>query len=511
MDTDASSRRNVMLVTAIGLATASAAEMHPAQAQPASVPRPAPAAQPPGAQVAAARSFAQVTKPADGVNMPAGYVRMMAQMAYAWGWPLVNMSNRRAAITQAPAPGLQGGVVPVAPRGRLAMLVDYVSPNQSFVACPNQDVAYGVGYFSLDVEPVVFQVPDFGDRFWIYALYDARTDQFANLGKPYGTRRGFYLVVGPNWRGRVPAGITAVIRATTELANAVPRVFMDDTAADRAAIRPLINQIMAYPLAEFDGRMKTIDYAALPHFPAPANSGGGETKWVVPERFFAQLPAVMDAVSPLPGEEALFANIRQLLNAGARDPRVAAVMTEAAVQAERDIMQDFFQWQYNGVPAGNGWHRSKNNAQWGVDYFNRTGTAKSNILDNKPTETQYFYTDLDAAGVQLNGANAYSITFPAGQTPPVRGFWSLTLYNEHHLFHANPLNRFSLGTKNRSLLRNADGSLTLHAGGTSPGQGREATWLPAPDGTFSLYIRAYWGEQAIIDGSWQPPRIEKIG
>jgi hypothetical protein len=92
----------------------------------------------------------------------------------------------------------------------------------------------------------------------------------------------------------------------------------------------------------------------------------------------------------------------------------------------------------------------------------------------------------------------------------VRGFWSVTLYNEHHLFHANPLNRFSLGTKNRTLQRNPDGSLTLYAGATSPGRDRETNWLPAPDGAFSLYIRAYWGEQPILDRSWQPPRIEKL-
>jgi Protein of unknown function (DUF1254) len=71
-------------------------------------------------------------------------------------------------------------VLPVAPRGRVAMLSDYIDPGQNFVTRPNQDVVYGLGYFSLDEEPVVAQVPDFGSRFWTYALYDARTDQFGN-------------------------------------------------------------------------------------------------------------------------------------------------------------------------------------------------------------------------------------------------------------------------------------------------------------------------------------------
>ena len=91
-------------------------------------------------------------------------------MAYVWGWAMVNSFNRRAGITQAPAPGRLGGVVPVAPRGRLCMLNDYVLPKQSFVACPNQDVCYGVLFASLDEEPVrIFfpmVAPPHNDRYY---------------------------------------------------------------------------------------------------------------------------------------------------------------------------------------------------------------------------------------------------------------------------------------------------------------------------------------------------------
>lgn len=441
--------------------------------------------------------------------MPEGYVRAIAQFAYAWAWPMVNQSSRRALITQAPRLGLNGGIVPVAPRGRIAMLVDYIKPEETFVTCPNQDVVYGNGYFSLDEEPVVAQVPNFGDRFWVYALYDGRSDQFGQMGKAYGTRPGFYLLVGPNWRGRTPAGITAVIRCPTELANAIPRIFMNDTAEDRAAIRPVVNQVAIYPLSEFNGRMKTIDYAALPHFPVPP-SNGEEMHWVNPERFFEQLPAVLDAVPPLPGEEAIYANVRQILNAAKANPAIARLLTETAVAAEREIVSPTFAWRYNGVPTGNNWQRSSNGAQFGIDYYGRLSTAKSNMFENRPTETQYFFTDDDSASDALMGANSYAITFPPGQTPPVRGFWSMTLYNDKHLFHPNAQNRFSLGTKNTSLARNPDGSLTIYAGKDSPGAGREANWLPAPEGAFSLFIRAYWGQQAVLDGSWQPPKIEKL-
>jgi hypothetical protein len=129
------------------------------------------------------------------------------------------------------------------------------------------------------------------------------------------------------------------------------------------------------------------------------------------------------------------------------------------------------------------------------------------MYDNRPEETKYIYTDYDTAGKPLRGQNSYAITFPKGQLPPVKGFWSVTLYNEHHFFHANPLNRYSLGTKSKSLKLNADGSLTLYVGTKFPGKDKEDNWLPAPPGAFSLYIRAYWADPAILDGTWKPPVI----
>jgi hypothetical protein len=413
-------------------------------------------------------------------------------------------------ITQAPEPGLLGGVLPVAPRGHLAMLHDYIEPSDRFVVCPNQDVAYGLGFFDLDSEPVVIQVPDFGDRFWVYALYDQRTDQFGELGKPYGTKPGFYLLAGPSWKGDVPSGITGVVRSSTSLANAVPRVFQNDTAEDHKAIQPVINQIVAYPLAAFDGTMKTIDWSKAPSIPAPDVKGRAETKWVVPERFFDQFGEALAMVPPLPGEEALYAQFRWLNDIAAKDPDIKKLMIDEAVATEKEVIDPFFQWKHNGKPAGNGWNRSVNNAQWGIDYFNRTGTAKSNMFDNRPNETQYFYTDNDAAGAPLDGSKTYAITFPAGQEPPVNGFWSLTLYDQYHFFSPNALKRYSLGTKSEGLKRNKDGSLTLYAGSVSPGKDKESNWLPAPKEPFSLYIRAYWGKPAILDGTWTPPAIERL-
>lgn len=455
-------------------------------------------------------TFDALSMPSAEVSPHEAYARALARTAYVWGWPMVNQMNRRAKITQAPHPGLLGGIIPVAPQGQIGMLHDYIVPEERFVVCPNQDVVYGLGFFDLDSQPVVIQVPDFGDRFWVYALYDQRTDQFGELGKPYGTKPGFYLMVGPKWQGEVPAGIAGVVRSSTSLANAIPRIFQNDTDEDRQAIQSVVDQVVAYPLSEFDGRMKTIDWSALPDIANPEQGSDKETGWIVPEKFFDQFPKMLDMVAPLPGEEALYVQFRWLMDLAAKNPDIKKALVEEAVATESDLIAPFFLWKHNGRPAGNGWNRSVNNAQWGIDYFNRTGTAKSNMFDNRPNETQYFYTDGDSSGRQLEGRKGYAVTFAAGQEPPVNGFWSLTLYNENHFFFPNDLKRYSLGTKNANLLRNQDGSLTLYVGSSSPGRDKETNWLPAPEGKFSLYIRAYWGKQAILDGSWLPPMIEAI-
>lgn len=452
---------------------------------------------------------ASITQPASGVVMTPGYAATIARTAYLWGWPLVNMLNRNAAITQAPHPGRLNGVLPAAPRGHLAMLSDYVEPDQTFIACPNQDVVYGLSYMSLDEEPVIVQVPDFGDRFWVYAFYDNRTDQFGELGKPYGSKPGFYLLAGPNWEGDNPHGVQAVVRCPTALAAGIPRVFMDDTPEDRAAIQPVINQINIYPLTEFNGQMKTVEWAKLPSLPAPPSADGSETTWVVPEKFFDQLGAALDSVGPLSGEEALYGQFRALLDA-AKSDQMKKVLIDAALAIETEVIAPFLQWVHNGVPVGNNWNRSINNAAYGFDYFNRTATAKSNMFENRANETQYFYTDRDSGGGALHGNRSYRVSFPAGQEPQVRGFWSLTLYNDKHFFHPNPLKRYSLGTKSKTLKRDPDGSLTLYVGSRSPGGDNEPNWLPAPDEPFSLYIRAYWGKQGILDGSWKPPAVEPV-
>ena len=455
-----------------------------------------------------------------GLTPPKGkmtneYVQKVAQASYIWGWPMANIHNRREMFKELKEPGLMGGIAPVAPANQLSMLSDYINAGERLVACPNQDVVYGFGIFSLDQDAVVVQVPDFKGRFWVYQIGNQRTDEISSVGAMYQSKPGFYLIVGPDWKGKVPAGITQVIHSDTNLGTIIPRIFVTDDPADKKAVQPLINQIMMYPLSQYDGKIKTKDWKntnpTIPSLTGTTGSGEEETKWVIPEKFYDELPLIMKELPPMPGEEPLYAAINAVLEAGKKDPNIKKIFTKAVQDADKNIVTPLFQFHNYGIKLPYNWTTITNGAEFKDDYITRIAVAKSNIFVNKATETRYFYQDFDSDGIRLNAAKKYTITFPKGKLPPVSGFWSLTMYNQYHFFEKNDVNRYSLGTKNKDLKYNKDGSLTLYIQSEKPTGDKVNNWLPAPKtGDFSVYLRAYWPKTEIAQGTWLPPAVEKV-
>lgn len=443
------------------------------------------------------------------VKITEAYAALVARDVYFWAWPMVNVYTRRLAFAKSPRQQYVGPVVQ-APLNRLTMFTDYAPPDQRIVACANQDVVYGMGAIALDLSPVVVQVPDFGERFWVYQIVDLRTDSFVQLGKMYNTTPGFYLLAGPEWQGEVPRGITKVFRSPTHTGIVAPRIAQNDTPEDRKAIQAPLKEVQIYPLAEYDGTMKSVDWNALPHLPAEA-AGEGEAKWVAPQTFFDILPAALADGPPLPGEEARYAQVLAVLEALHANPLLKAPMIAAVTDVEEQIVEPLFQFRNYGQQLPYHWSTISNESAFGTDYFTRTAVAKSNIFVNSPQETKYYYQDLDAAGERLDGSRRYTVTFQKDQTPPVHGFWSLTLYGETHFFVPNEIGRYSVGTKNQDLQRAGDGSLTIYVQPDAPADAKQrANWLPSPkDGGFSLYVRAYWPKTPVIDGSWTPPAVER--
>jgi len=121
-------------------------------------------------------------------------------------------------------------------------------------------------------------------------------------------------------------------------------------------------------------------------------------------------------------------------------------------------------------------------------------------------------------GEPLDGSKAnYTLTFPAGQLPPVNAFWSVTMYDGKTQFLIkNPINRYLINSPMMpQMKKGADGSLTLYIQNKSPGPDKESNWLPAPDGPIYLVMRLYWPKEtppSILPagkGTWQPPGLVK--
>jgi hypothetical protein len=132
-------------------------------------------------------------------------------------------------------------------------------------------------------------------------------------------------------------------------------------------------------------------------------------------------------------------------------------------------------WQVSGLPG--------DSAHFNGDWLARAAAAQAGIYGNSPEEAMYPFTRKDSTGRTLDGGNYnHTITFPAGQLPPVNAFWSLTMYDgKSQLLIKNLINRYLINAPMLpGLKKNADGSLTLYIQNKSPGRYRESNWLPAP-------------------------------
>jgi hypothetical protein len=161
----------------------------------------------------------------------------------------------------------------------------------------------------------------------------------------------------------------------------------------------------------------------------------------------------------------------------------------------------------------NGWIITKGLGHYGANYTKRAVVAAYGWPANKQEDAVYPYTFVDSDGKKLTGANKYTLTFPKDATPPVKGFWSITMYQVDNgwWFVPNPLNKFTVSERNK-LKYNADGSLTLYFQKESPGKNKQANWLPAPSGDFIPMLRMYWPKEtspSVLDGTWTVPGVKQ--
>jgi hypothetical protein len=431
----------------------------------------------------------------------------LATDAYIFGYPLVTVEMTRRVITNRPrVEGSRG------PMNQIISLRQY--PDASFrdVTAPNADTLYSSGFFYVDKEPWVLNVPDMKGRYFLLPMLDGWTTVFAVPGtRTTGTGAQTYAITGPNWSGTLPSGVKE-LKSPTNIVWLIGRLYCSGTAEDYAAVHALQDQLTMVPLSSY-GKAYT---------PPPENVDPSiDMKTPVRDQvnrmdaveYFTLLAKLMKDNPPSAAdapELARFARIGLVPGHDFDPSKLNADFVKRIPQVAFDRIM--LQIKLNpAMKSDNGWMFDTKTGIYGTDYLNRALVTAVGLGANRVRDAIYPISLKDAEGHDYDGSNKYVMRFAKGQLPPVSGFWSVTMYDANYFFVANPLNRYSISPR-QNLKTNADGSTELYIQNQSPGSDKESNWLPAPKGKFILMLRLYWPNEdppTIIDGTWMPPEVKK--
>jgi len=429
--------------------------------------------------------------------------------AYVYFYPLLSMDVTRKQFTNVEA-GKEFGKGPM---NTFANVPEYPPADFRGVVRPNFDTLYSVAWLDLTHGPLVVSVPDMQGRFYLLPMLDMWTDVFASPGwRTTGTAAANFLVTPPGWTGKAPDGVEPIAAPT-------PHVWIiGRTKTDGAADYPAVNKLQAgfrvTPVA-FWGQapasvpvpgvkvdpsvdMKTPPKLQVDGMPAADYFAyAAELLKLHPPHITDQpIVALMERIGLVPG---------QSFDWKALPPAVQKGLANVAADA-----QALMAWKLKTLArVENGWSmNTETMGVYGNDYLKRAIVAQVGLGANLPEDAIYPLNLGDESGQPLDGAHAYTLHFDKTELPPVKAFWSITLYDSEGFQVGNALNRFAVSSW-MDFARNADGSLDLYFQHESPGAGKEANWLPAPAGPFNLTMRLYGPQPDALTGKWNPPPVKK--
>lgn len=444
-----------------------------------------------------------------GVSVTPEEARAIAKEAYIYGSPMVD--GYRIIHTYYKAPGnpeYKG------PMNQLASEARVFTPEDTAVQTPNSDTPYSFFGADLRTEPLVLTVPEIEpERYYSIQFVDAYTFNFHYLGsRTTGNGAGKYLLAGPGWTGDKPEGIDEIITSETNLVLGIYRtqLFGPDDIDNVKAIQA------GYTLEPLSGFLGIAAPTAAPplDFAEPLSKDAQKTS---PE-FFGVLNFILTAFCPtVPSEEALMARFAKIDVGSGKTFDVSAFSPEvqqAIKDGIADAWQEFDEFKKTKIDTG----AVTSGEIFGTreflknNYLYRMAAAVMGIYGNSEQEAMYPLYAVDANGDKLDGSNRYTMHFASGDGPPVHAFASLTMYRlPESLLVANPIDRYLINSPMfPELEKDADGGVTLFIQHDSPGKSKESNWLPAPEGPFMMAMRLYWPKQEALDGTWQPPKAEKV-
>lgn len=426
--------------------------------------------------------------------------------AYTYLYPIVTMEMTRLQMTNVAEPSDAH-----APMNAFAHIRQFPTADFRDVVRPNFDTLYSAAWLDLRGGPIVVAAGEDTDgRYYELPIYDMWTDGFAVPGRrTSGTGAGTWAVVPSGWSGTLPDGVVR-IDAPTPIVWMIGRT-QTNGPSDYPAVHAFQDQLTLTPLDEWGAAtpsappVGTVD-AAIDMTTPPLDQVNG----MGAATFFDRAMALVAIHPPHLTDGPITMQMRRLgLVPGATfdnlDERVRGILSDVPSAALQSLAQ--------AVPriarVVNGWQMNIDTmGVYGNSYVKRSIVCMIGLGANSPEDAVYPVLMSDADGNPLDGANDYVIHFPADALPPVNAFWSVTMYDAQGFQVANPIDRFAIGDRD-PLRFNADGSLDLFLQATSPGAERESNWLPSASGELGVTMRLYSPKPSVLDGSWNPPAVEK--
>ena len=437
---------------------------------------------------------------AQSISVSPAEAQAIAKEAYIYGAPMVQGYGAMFAYAI-----YKDNPQYKAPFNQIANVGRVFTPDDTAIIAPNSDTPYSFLWADLRAEPLVLRVPPMQkDRYWSIQFADLYTWNYDYAGtRTTGNKGGTYLLAGPGWKGEVPKGITKVIRTDTEFTLLGYRTQLFN-AADIGNVQKIQAGYTVEPLSKFIHK-EAPPPAAKPEFPpyVPAR--------VATLEFFNYLNFLLQFAPTLPDDEVARASFAKIgVTPGLLfDPKGLAPEMLAALQAGMAEGKEAV--RHNREITKSAADLFGTRAYMKNSYLNRATGAKAGIYGNSKEEAYYFPFYTDDKGIKLDGArgNTFTVHFDKGHMPPVHAFWSLTVYDGiTTLLSANPINRYLINSPMLPKMKfDKQGGVTIYIQKDSPGKGKEANWLPVPAGSFLLQMRCYWPEKAVLDGSWQPPKV----
>ncbi len=430
-----------------------------------------------------------------------------AAQAFTYGFPMI----MNYSVMYAYAVDTKSGQYK-APFNQIANASHLFTPKDTAVITPNSDTPYSVVWMDLRAEPIVLCVPEVEKgRYYTVQLIDMYTFNYGYIGsRATGNGAGCYMVAGPDWKSQPPKDIKKVFRCETQFSAGIYRTQLFGPA-DIDNVRRVQAGYRVQTLSQFLNQP--------PPTPAPQIQFPKVDKALANTDPFAYLNFVLQFCPPVPQERALRAKFASIGVEAGKPFDVSQLSPEQKAAVVAGMMSGMDSIKKKSVTLGtniNSWRSGLNSgdrAFYQGGWLLRAGVALAGIYANDAVEALYPTTYTDITGAPLDGsASRYTITFPAGQLPPVNAFWSVTMYDsKSQLLVDNPINRYLINSPMLAdLKKNPDGSLTIYVQRDSPGADKESNWLPAPDSTFYMVMRLYWPKQAAVAGEWRPLGVQKV-